>query len=277
MLKKIIVIREISVKKMKIPIYQIDAFTCKSFKGNPAAVCVLDDWLETDVMQKIAAENNLSETAFVVKKNNKFSIRWFTPKIEVDLCGHATLASAFVVFKEIHGFNSPSITFDSQSGPLTVWQKENNLLTLDFPSRKPEKCSKPELLDKALGIKSVATFESRDLLVILENEEQVKNLDPNFYLLSQIKKYLGIIVSAKGNEADFVSRFFVPSAGIPEDPVTGSAHCTLIPFWAEILKKEKLHALQLSQRGGKLFCESSGERVLISGNAVKYFEGEIVI
>jgi len=224
-----------------------------------------------------STENNLSETAFVVRKNNKFSIRWFTPKIEVDLCGHATLASAFVVFKEIHDFNSTSITFESPSGALTVWQNENNLLTLDFPSRKPKKCPKPELLDKALGIKTVATFESRDLLVILENEEQVKNLEPDLNLLSQTTEHLGIIVSAKGNEADFVSRFFAPEAGIPEDPVTGSAHCTLIPFWAEILKKEKLHALQLSQRGGELFCENSGERVLISGNAVKFLEGEIVI
>lgn len=260
---------------MKIPIYQIDAFTGIVFKGNPAAVCILEEWLEDEVLQNIAAENNLAETAFIVGKNNEYMIRWFTPKVEIDLCGHATLAGAFALFEEYEK-QLQTITFRSKSGPLTV-HKNGTLLSMDFPSRKPVPCSKPKVLDEALGVEAMATFASRDLLVILETELQVKNLDPDLSLLSQLTEYFAVIVSSKGEKVDFVSRFFAPNAGILEDPVTGSSHCTLIPYWAEKLNKNKLHALQLSQRGGELFCENAGERVIISGKAVMYLKGHILL
>ncbi|MEW5766261.1 MAG: PhzF family phenazine biosynthesis protein [bacterium] len=261
---------------MNIPIYQVYAFTSEVFSGNPAAVCLLKEWLDNSMMQSIASENNLSETAFIIQRDGQSKIRWFTPKIEVDLCGHATLASAFVLFEE-KLIEDNTVTFESQSGPLTVEQLDNGLLSMNFPSRRPVACEKPEVLEEALGTNVVTTLASRDLLVILENEEEVQSLLPNLELLSTIEEYMAVIVSAKGNKVDFVSRFFAPNAGIPEDPVTGSAHCTLIPYWSEQLRKDKLHALQLSPRGGELFCEKIGARVIIKGKAVMYMKGEIYI
>lgn len=261
---------------MHIPIYQVDAFTSEVFSGNPAAVCIIEEWLDDNIMQSIASENNLSETAFIVQRDGQFKIRWFTPKTEVDLCGHATLASAFVLFEE-ELIDNNTVTFESQSGPLTVEGLDDGLLSMNFPSRRPIACKKPKVLEDALGTNVVATLASRDLLVILENEEKVSNLLPNLEVLSRIKEYMAVIVSAKGNKVDFVSRFFAPNAGVPEDPVTGSSHCTLIPYWSEQLNKDKLHALQLSPRGGELFCENMGGRVVIKGKAVMYMKGEIYI
>ena len=261
---------------MNIPIYQVDAFTSEVFSGNPAAVCIIEEWLDDNIMQSIALENNLSETAFIMQRDGQFKIRWFTPETEVDLCGHATLASAFVLFEE-ELIEDNTVTFESQSGPLIVEHLDNGLLSMNFPSRRPIVCKKPEVLEDALDTNVVATLASRDLLVILENEEKVSNLLPNLELLSRIEEYMAVIVSAKGNKVDFVSRFFAPNAGIPEDPVTGSSHCTLIPYWSEQLNKDKLHALQLSPRGGELFCENMGGRVVIKGKAVMYMKGEIYI
>lgn len=259
---------------MNIPIYQVDAFTNVVFSGNPAAVCLLESWIADELMLKIAAENNLPETAFIVKGNGQYQIRWFSPKVEIDLCGHATLASAYVLFA-MNIVNSNKVTFQSQSGPLTVTQEQNGLLAMTFPSRKATPCAKPELLEKALGTEVLATYASRDILVVLENEKQIKNLAPDFHLLAQLSDFFAVIVTSQGIKTDFVSRFFAPKAGINEDPVTGSSHCTLIPYWAEKLNKNKLYALQLSSRGGELFCENKGDHVIISGNAALYLSGEI--
>ncbi len=259
---------------MKIPVYQIDAFTNKLFGGNPAAVCPLESWLDDETLLNIAAENNLSETAFFVKEENGFHLRWFTPAVEVDLCGHATLAAAFVLFHELR-YHGNSVEFRSQSGMLSV-TREGERLSLDFPSRKPAVCSVPDSLLKGLGGKPSEILKSRDYFVVYTSEEEVKDLKPDFSLLEEVDA-LGVIVTAKGDHSDFVSRFFAPAAGIPEDPVTGSSHCSLIPYWAEKLNRKKLHAFQISKRGGELFCEHSGERVRIAGNAVKYLEGSIEI
>jgi len=259
---------------MKIPLYHIDAFSSQVFKGNPAAVCPLSQWIDETLLQAIASENNLSETAFLVKIPGEYEIRWFTPAVEVDLCGHATLASGFVVMNilepAIH-----SVQFQSKSGPLKVTRREG-LLSLDFPSRPPNPCAMPDLLAKALGTLPIQVFSSRDYLAIYATEEHVRNLDPDMTLLRQIDR-LGVIVTAPGSDCDFVSRFFAPGSGIPEDPVTGSAHCTLIPYWSKRLGKTSLHAYQLSARGGELFCEDQGERVRISGHAVLYSEGALYL
>lgn len=259
---------------MKIQMFQIDAFTENVFGGNPAAVCPLEKWLKPELLQKIAAENNLPETAFFVTNSYGFDIRWFTPEIEIDLCGHATLAAAHVLFNH-YGYNKKQIIFDSKSGTLKV-TKKNGMLCLDFPVNKPEKISLPAQLEAALGAKPVEVYKSRDILAIFENEKEIKNIKPNFELLKQID-CMGVIVSAKGDNCDFVSRFFAPAVGINEDPVTGSAHTTLVPYWAEKLEKKKLHAFQISKRRGELFCEIMGSRVLISGKAATYLIGEINI
>lgn len=256
--------------------YVVDAFTDELFKGNPAGVCVLDLPIADNVMQKIAFENNLAETAFVIKDKDRYNLRWFTPDVEIDLCGHATLATAFVLFKFYD--NSSSIDFETQSGRLTV-KRDGELLTMDFPSRPPKLCDKLPLLEEALGCKVLETYKSRDYLVIAENEETVKNLNPDISLLAKISGDIAfaVIVSAKGQSCDFVSRFFAPNAGIPEDPVTGSSHSTLIPFWSQRLNKTNMIAKQLSPRGGILHCENSGDRVKISGKAVCYLCGELFI
>jgi PhzF family phenazine biosynthesis protein len=257
---------------MKIPFYHIDAFTNQPFRGNPAGVCLLEEWLPEDMLQRIAFENNLSETAFVVTRKNFFDLRWFTPTIEVDLCGHGTLAASFVIFKYLD-FPEQIIQFHSKSGVLTV-ERKGELIILDFPARPPTLCDLPEALVKGLGRDPLKVMCSRDYFAVFESEEEILNLKPNMEKLSQLD-CLGIIVTSPGTKTDFVSRFFAPKAGIPEDPVTGSAHSTLIPYWAEQLGKKKLTALQLSSRGGELFCEETGDRVKIGGKAVTYLTGEI--
>lgn len=261
---------------MTLPIYQADAFTDKLFGGNPAAICPLDHWLPEPVMQKIAAENNLAETAFFVPEGDGYKLRWFTPELEIDLCGHATLASAHILFTEL-GYTKDVIHFHTlKAGTLTV-SRQDGLYTLDFPSRVPELVEAPAELIEALGaVPPVETHKSRDYMLIYETEEQVASIQPDFNALAKIDA-IGIIVTAPGTNSDFVSRMFAPAVGISEDPVTGSAHCNLIPYWAERLGKSKLHAYQISARRGELWCELKGDRVLMSGKAVTYLKGEIFI
>lgn len=258
----------------------IDVFTNKLFSGNPAGVCLLDKWLPDDILQNIAAENNLSETAFLVKQESYYDLRWFTPAIEIDLCGHATVASAYVLFEQYEKAVN-AIRFKTMSGMMEVI-KDNELLYLDFPSRPVTLCLMYHTFEKAFGIKPAAVYKAVDFLVLVDNEDTLRNIKPDFSLLTQIKNEadldndsFGVIVTAKGNDCDFVSRFFAPNAGIDEDPVTGRAHCSLIPFWSEKLNKNKLTAKQLSKRGGVLFCEDCGGRVKIGGRAVRYLRGEI--
>ena len=257
-------------------LYQIDAFTSKLFGGNPAAVIPLSTWLDDKLMQQIAMENNLSETVFFVPSQNKaadFEIRWFTPEVEINLCGHATLASAYVLFN-ILNFDKPEIRFSSLSGILKV-TRENDLICMDFPSWKPERLDiYPDELAVILDhAEIVCVYKHRDILVELLNEDAVKNCNPDFSLM---RKHIDkMIITAPGKNVDFVSRFFAPGAGIDEDPVTGSAHSQLIPFWSEKLNKNDLHALQLSKRVGELWCEQRGDRVVMKGKAVFYMKGEI--
>lgn len=258
-----------------IEFYQIDAFTNRVFKGNPAGVCLLKEWIDEKTMQAIAFENNLSETAFYVKTNDKFEIRWFTPTTEVDLCGHATLATAFVEFK-IKKNRQPEITFYSHSGDLKV-SKHNDLLTLDFPVVQFYKIDLSLDLIESCDIKPTEAYiAGDDILLVFDNEESIEQMIPSLDKISQINAR-GVTVTAKGNSCDFVSRFFGPQSGIDEDPVTGSTHTYLTPFWSERLKKDNLQAKQLSKRGGVLHCELNGERVKISGNATLYLKGEIVL
>jgi PhzF family phenazine biosynthesis protein len=259
---------------MKIPYYQIDAFANSVFTGNPAGVCLLEKWLDDSTLLAIAAENNLSETAFLVKKEIGYELRWFTPKIEVDLCGHATLASAFVLFKYVDT-SLNSIEFESKSGTLAVF-REDTRLSMDFPSWKASSCQTPNELIEALGMEPNEVFRARDYLAVFDSQQQVESIHPDFIKLQELD-CLGTIITAPGVQSDFVSRFFAPRAGIPEDPVTGSAHSTLIPYWSERLGKSELHAFQLSDRGGELFCQDLGDRVKISGIAVTYLEGMITI
>jgi len=258
---------------LRIPYYQVDAFTSAVFGGNPAGVCPLDEWLDDLLLQSIAAENNLSETAFFVPRGDHYELRWFTPRVEVDLCGHATLASAHVIFEQLDP-ESERVVFESQSGRLAV-SRRADLLALDFPSRPPAAlAAATEDIAVRLGAPPAELRASRDLLAVFADEDAVAGLKPDIPALGELD-YLGIIVTAPGRRSDFVSRFFAPRAGIDEDPVTGSAHCTLIPYWSERLGKKQLHALQVSTRGGELFCEDRGERVSIAGRAVTYLEGEI--
>ena len=261
---------------MKIPIYQADACTSSLFGGNPAAICPLNKWLPDETMQKIASENNLAETAFFVPDGDGFKLRWFTPELEIDLCGHATLASAHIIFTEL-GYTKESIHFETlKAGTLTV-SRAGDKYTMDFPSRPPIVIEVPNGLVEALGGKEPkAILRSRDYFLVYDNEEDITELSPDFTALSKFDT-VGFIVTARGNNSDFVSRFFAPGAGIAEDPVTGSAHCNLIPYWADKLGKNKLHAYQLSARKGELWCELKGERVLMSGNAVTYLKGEIFV
>ncbi|MDT8378730.1 MAG: PhzF family phenazine biosynthesis protein [Desulfotignum sp.] len=261
---------------MNIPMYQVDAFTVSVFSGNPAAVCLLDTWLDDTVLQAIAAENNLSETAFLVPNPTGFDLRWFTPVTEVVLCGHATLASAFVQFF-CRNWNKDTIVFETRkSGTLTVARK-GDLLEMDFPSRPPTPCDPSDLLSRALGsVPNQVYASAEDLMAIFDSEILVAGLQPDMSLLAQMD-CRGIIVTAPGDQCDFVSRFFGPRVGVPEDPVTGSAHCVLIPFWASVLNKNDLHARQVSQRGGELFCQLAHDRVRIAGRAALYLEGMIKI
>jgi len=261
---------------MTVPIYQADAFTNKLFGGNPAAICPLTEWLPDATMQKIANENNLAETAFFVPNENGFKLRWFTPEFEIDLCGHATLASAHIIFTEL-GYSKDTIHFETvKAGVLTV-KKDGDKYTMDFPSRPPIGIEVPNGLVEAFGEKAPkAVLRSRDYFLVYDSEDDVVDIMPDFSALSKFDT-VGFIVTAKGKNSDFVSRFFAPGAGIPEDPVTGSAHCNLIPYWADKLGKTQLHAYQLSPRKGELWCELKGDRVLMSGNVVTYLKGEIFV
>lgn len=261
---------------MRLKIYQIDAFSNHVFGGNPAAVCVLEKWISETLMQQIAAENNLAETAFIVKKDNLYEIRWFTPKVEVDLCGHATLASAHVLFNYYEKKKSKLNFHSHLSGALSV-TKNVELLTLDFPSDIIKPIETPKIIIEALGKTPIESYKGKtDFMFVFENQETIEGFKPHFQLLEQVGGR-GVIVTAKGNEVDFVSRFFGPQVGINEDPVTGSAHTTLIPYWSNVLNKTTLTALQLSERKGTLFCEFKGKRVKIAGNAVTYLIGEIEV
>jgi PhzF family phenazine biosynthesis protein len=258
---------------MKLRLFQVDAFASRAFAGNPAAVVPLERWLPDATMQAIASENNLSETAFLVGGRGYFEIRWMTPTHEVDLCGHATLASACVVFHEIENGRN-EVHFRSKSGPLRV-TGEADRLALDFPSRPAEPAdASVGAVAAALGAWPRALLASRDYLAVFASEEEVRALTPDMARVAALDR-MGVIVTAPGREADFVSRFFGPAVGVPEDPVTGSAHCTLVPYWSHRLGKTSLFARQVSTRGGELWCEDRGERVRIAGRCVKYLEGTI--
>ena len=260
---------------MRIPIYQIDAFSSEPFKGNPAAVCPLEEWLPDEVMQSIAMENNLSETAFFIKNEDQYDIRWFAPKIEIDLAGHPTLATAHVIFNEMNHLGN-TITFNSKIGDTLEIAKNKDIISMNFPSRPPKKIEKKELIEEAIGAEVQEFYENRDGLAVVANEEIVKNLSPSMDKISKMD-YIGLIVTSRGENVDFVSRFVAPQIGVPEDPVTGSAHCELIPLWAEKLKKNKLTAKQLSSREGTLYCEYLNDRVIIGGEAVTVLSGELII
>lgn len=260
---------------MGYPIYTVDAFTDKIFGGNPAACCPLTSFLPTETMQKLANENNLSETAFFVKKpDGSYDLRWFTPEVEMDLAGHPTLATAFVIFNLL-GHESDTISFHTRSGLLTV-VKKNDLLEMNFPARMPEPCEVPADLIRGFAIAPQTVLRSRDYFLVFKTQEEVEQLKPDYGFLDKVDT-LGIIVTAAGKESDFVSRFFVPNSTIGEDPVTGSAHATLIPYWAKRLEKNSLTAIQVSQRKGYLRCGFLGERVTIAGNAVLYMKGEYFV
>ncbi len=257
---------------MRIPIFQVDAFAGRLFTGNPAAVCPLETWLPDETMQAIARENNLSETAFFVAEGDGYRLRWFTPAAEVDLCGHATLASAYVLMNPL-ALERDSVCFQTRSGELAV-KREGDLYALDFPARPPAACEVHPRLVEALGAEPVEVLAARDYLVVYESEDQVRALRPNMDLIAEVDHF-AVCVTAPGRTHDFVSRFVAPAKGIPEDPVTGSAHCMLIPYWAARLGKTELRAFQASARGGELWCRLCRDRVQIAGRAVLYMEGVV--
>ncbi|MCF8358752.1 MAG: PhzF family phenazine biosynthesis protein [Prolixibacteraceae bacterium] len=257
----------------KYPIFQIDAFAEKPFSGNPAAVVILDEWPDNKVMQNIAFENNLSETAFLIIEKDNVLVRYFTPTVEVDLCGHATLASAFVLFAFYH-FEGEIVFSTPKRGDLYVTQKDG-IVNLNFPADDIRKEPMPASVVLALKAKPIDIYRGiTDLLLVFENESNIREMEPDFGLLEQLP-FPGVIVTAPGDNADFVSRFFAPAQGIPEDPVTGSAHTTLIPYWSNRFGKTKMVAKQLSKRGGTLYCQMAGKRVNIGGRAIHYLSGEI--
>lgn len=261
---------------MRLPLYQVDAFASEVFFGNPAAVCLLDLWIDDSTLQAVAAENNLSETAFLVRNAEGFDLRWFTPVTEVALCGHATLASAFVLFA-CQKWPEENIRFRTRKSGELVVTRRNDLLEMDFPARPAYAQSPPAGLKEALRVTPQEILGSaEDLLVVLDSEKTVREVQPDFIALGQVA-CRGTIITARGDRSDFVSRFFAPRVGIPEDPVTGSAHCVLTPYWAGVLRRNDLHAFQVSKRGGELFCAHLGERVKISGKAALYMEGTITI
>lgn len=261
---------------MKLTQYQVDAFSDKIFHGNPAAIVPLEEWLDDSLLQRIAMENNLSETAYFVKNDTGFHLRWFTPEYEIDLCGHATLASAYVIKNFIEPHLSELVFSTEKAGILKASASDGNY-TLDFPSRVPQPCPVPDELLKSIGIEqAVEVLRSRDYFVVLPNEEAVKNAEPDYTIMKDLDT-IGVIITAKGHHSDVVSRCFYPGAGIPEDPVTGSAHCNIVPYWAEKLKKNKLFCRQLSPRSGELHCELKGDRVLMSGKCALFMQGEIYL
>jgi PhzF family phenazine biosynthesis protein len=260
---------------MQISIFQVDAFAGQLFQGNPAAVCPLDSWLPDKLMQAIASENNLSETAFFVPSGNGYHLRWFTPATEVDLCGHATLASAHVLYNHL-GYDEASINFESKSGLLNV-SRDAGYYIMDFPADLIEPVLAPKVLAEAIQLTPEEVFTGReDFMAVLKSEAEVAALEPDFQLLKKVKSR-GLIVTAPGDEVDFVSRCFFPNAGIDEDPVTGSAHTTMTPYWAERLSKQALTARQISTRGGQISCTMLGDRIALAGKAVTYLEGKIFI
>lgn len=260
----------------KIRIFQVDAFAERLFSGNPAAVCLLEEWLNDEILQSIAAENNLAETAYLVPKEKGYQIRWFTPTIEVDLCGHATLAAAFVLFDCLESKGSEVIFHSPKSGKLRVF-KQQNIFFLDFPTDKLKAAHDNAQIRKCIGVETLEMYRGKtDYLVVVESEEIVQKLIPDFKEISKLP-VRGLIVTAKGNDVDFVSRFFAPQSGIEEDPVTGSAHTSLIPYWSGKLDKKEMSAKQLSKRGGKLICIDKGERSFIGGEARLYLTGDIHI
>ncbi len=259
----------------RIPVYQVDAFASRLFTGNPAAVCPLKEWLPDEQMQAIAAENNLAETAFFVSNGDGYHLRWFTPTVEVDLCGHATLASAFVILNELTP-QAKSVRFSTKSGKLVV-TREGDLLSLDFPSYPAVECPVHPGLISGLGGRPETVLAARDYLVVYATEAELRSLKPDMDALAKADRFAVIATAPGKDDVDFISRFFAPAQGIPEDPVTGSAHCTLIPYWSKRLGKTKLHAFQASPRGGELWCEDRGERVTISGKAVQFLEGTICL
>lgn len=253
--------------------FHVDAFTQRVHAGNPAGVCLLDQWIPDASLQSIAAENHLPETAFLVRESTGYHLRWFTPVTEVDLCGHATLASAHIVFSVLQP-KLTEATFATKSGPLTV-RRSGDLMVMDFPAMPAATAPAPEPLLRGLRHAPREVLKARDYLCIYDDETAVRNLQPDLGSLAQLADTLGVIVSAPGTDVDFVSRFFAPRAGIPEDPVTGSAHCTLVPYWSRKLGKRELLARQVSPRTGDLFCTDRGERVLLAGYAVTYLIGEL--
>ena len=258
---------------MKIPIYQVDAFASEIFTGNPAAVCPLKEWLPDQTMQNIAMENNLSETAFYIEDGDAFYIRWFTPKAELDLAGHPTLATAHIILNEFIN-DRKEVTFKTKLGDTLNVIFKDDLYLMDFPSRPPQFLQDMDQLYDALGKEPKQALAHRDIIAVFENEEDIKSMRPDMEKLKKLE-YPAVIVTAVGKKADFVSRNFAPKLGIPEDPVTGSAHCELIPYWSKILKKKKMLAFQLSDRGGKIYCTNNDDRVSIGGRAVTFFRGEI--
>jgi PhzF family phenazine biosynthesis protein len=260
---------------MKLKVYIANAFSERKFGGNPAAVVPLKEWLSDMLMQQIAAQNNLPETVYIVPQGDDYGIRWFTPSVEVSLCGHATLASAHVMFEHL-GYDRKQIIFHSKSGPLKVTRNQDKI-TLDFPANEPEKIPDDELINKALGIKASSVYKSRfEYMAVLDSQSDIERLIPDLALVKKLPS-LGLIVTAKGDKVDFVSRCFFPQSGIDEDPVTGSAHVVMVPYWSKQMGKNKLSAIQLSARRGYLDCELAGDRVLMSGHANTYLEGDFYI
>ncbi len=259
---------------MNQKIYQIDAFATKTFEGNPAMVCPMQSWLSDELMQQIAEENNLAETAFFVKENKTYHLRWFTPTSEVDMCGHATLASAYVLF-ECMDYEEKEIVFSTKSGTLKVWREESRYV-MDFPIQAIEPCDISKQIEEAFGVKPIATFASMDYIVVFENEEDIYSAKPNLTLLKELD-LRGVCICAKSKKYDFVTRFFAPKYGIDEDSVTGSAFTQLVSYWADELGKDILFAKQVSARGGEVHCMVKSDRVLLSGGAVKYLEGTIIV
>lgn len=268
-------IAEIPERAVSFRLYQIDAFTAELFRGNPAGVCPLESWLPDTLMQNIAMENNVAETAFYVREGDRFRIRWFTPAVEVDLCGHATLAAAYVIFNHDR-FPENEIVFDSRGGELRV-RRDGDFLTLDFPADRLRPAAEPAGLSEALGAKpKEVLFGKTDVLAVFASQAEIEAMEPDFRKLAGVDAR-GVIVTAPGDEVDFVSRFFAPQVGIDEDPVTGSAHTSLAPFWAAKLGKTEMKARQISRRGGSLRVRLNGDRVEISGQARPYLEGRIVL
>lgn len=259
---------------MELPIFQVDAFSSSVFAGNPAAICPLEEWLPDQTLQAIAAENNLAETAYFVRDDGRFHLRWFTPVCEVDLCGHATLASAYVLFHELQE-PGDTVRFETKSGELAV-RREGDLLAMNFPSRPPGPVEADPKLASAMGGAPVEILAARDYLIRYTSEAEVRQLTPDMEALKKIDRF-AFIATAPGDDCDFVSRFFAPAKGIPEDPVTGSAHCTLIPYWARQLGKSSFRARQISPRGGELLCKLDGDRVEIAGHGALFLRGRILV